>query len=129
MGILSGISSFVTTGKYWLIALAVVGSVSFAAGWYKGSVSSQKITATANATVTAGAAAAGAKVQTKQAASDAKANQQDSQKRATADEKRDNAAADIRADIPTLIPPTAPTVSAEAMDRLNDPDLIGEDVQ
>lgn len=109
--------SFLTTGKYWLIAIAVATVVAFGSGFFLA-------TSQAEDKLVAGAAEAYSKGTDAQARYDAgefKKAQADSARRQVADEKRDTVVAAIEQAIPTLVPPVAAcTVSAEAMKRLNE---------
>jgi hypothetical protein len=132
---LSGITGLFSGLNWQAIALkaavvVIVLGAAFGVGYHygEGSVVKPLVTATVNATAT------GAKVQGDKTAKDAKANQADSKGRQDANTKRDNAVAAIKKSEPALLPaPVAiqqcPPVSAEAMDKLNDPDIIGRDAQ
>lgn len=116
-------------------AVLIAAGLIFGAGYYKGEQSVVKPIATA----TVNAATQGVQAQSKKTAADAVVNHADSTARQGANQKRDDAVAAIKKSEPALLasPPPAPNqlaqvcppVSAEAMSKLNDPDIIGKDAQ
>jgi hypothetical protein len=128
----------ILTGVNWqaialkaAVVLIVLGAT-FGLGYRSGENSVVKPYATA----TVNAATQGAHAQSDKTAKDAKANHQDAQERGDKNKKRDAAVAAIKKSEPAMLPQpqtgntvVCPPVSADAMKKLNDPDIIGEDAQ
>ena len=134
---LTGITGLFTGLNWEALALKaavviIVLGATFGAGFHFGEQSVVKPLATSIANI----APQAAKAQSDKTSADAKANQADSKARAGAQSKRDAAVAAVKAtpSLLTPVPKTAqgticPAISTEAMDKLNDPDIIGKDAQ
>ncbi len=133
-GVLSGVTSFATTGKYWLIALVVSNALSFgtAAIWFHEKGEDRILTKTINASNAqiASARAEGAKAQSDQAKKDFAAAKLDFDKRAAESARRIASLQAIIANLPILVPhQDLCFITPEAMGTLNDKDLVGSDAR
>lgn len=114
-------------------ACVIAAGLLFGVGYHFGESSVVKPLAASIANI----APAAAKAQSDKTSADAKANQADSASRQDTDAKRDAAVAAIKKTEPALLPAPVtgasasicPVISPEAMDKLNDPDIIGKDAQ